>query len=99
MDESDIKKESSKSKMQSLKFKSTNVATNKELIEYIDHVNGEVTKFYEVIARDTRQALTSTKLNTMQRSYLEWSLAHLHAELVKVHETLKNMQRSLDENR
>lgn len=73
----------------------TNVATNQELIEYIDNVNDQITKFYEIIAKDTRQALTSTKLTDMQRSYLEWSLAHLHTDLIKVHETLKNMQRNL----
>ena len=77
------------------KFVSTHGKTNRELIEYIDNVNEQITMFYDIIAKDTRQVLTSTKLNDMQRSYLEWSLVHLHGELLKTHETLKNMQRSL----
>jgi len=99
MDVLNIKNVVSKNEKPMKKFKSSNLATNQELIEYIKHVNDQVTKFYEVINKDTRQVLTSTKLTDMQRSYLEWSLVHLHADLLKVHETLKNMQRSLDENR
>lgn len=69
--------------------------TTQELIEYIDFVNEQLTSQYDSVVKQTRNILKTVKLDDIKRSYLEWSLAHLHADMVKLHEDLKNMQKSL----
>lgn len=69
--------------------------TVQELIEYIDLINDQLTSQYDSVVKQTRNILKTTKLDDIKRSYLEWSLAHLHADMVKLHEDLKNMQKSL----
>jgi hypothetical protein len=69
--------------------------SSQELIEYIDLINDQLTVKYGKVVDLTRHILKTTKLDDIKRSYLEWSLAHLHADMVKLHEDLKNMQKSL----
>ena len=72
-----------------------NDKTNQELIAYIDHVNASLTSDYENVVAMTRKVLKMPELDNMQRSYLEWSLAHIHQDMIKLHEDFKNMQKSL----
>lgn len=72
--------------------------TAQELIEYIDLINDQLTVKYGKVVDLTRSVLKNSKLDDIKRSYLEWSLAHLHADMVQLHEDLKNMQKSLREN-
>lgn len=69
--------------------------SSQELIEYIDHVNATLTSDYENVVVYTRNVLKTTKMDDIKRSYIEWSLAHIHTDMVKLHEDLKNMQKSL----
>jgi hypothetical protein len=69
--------------------------SSQELIEYIDLINDQLTVKYGKVVDLTRYILKTTTLDDIKRSYLEWSLAHLHADMVKLHEDLKNMQKSL----
>ena len=69
--------------------------SSQNLIEYIDFVNDTLTNNYETVSKYTQHILKTTKLDDIKRSYIEWSLAHIHTDMVKLHEDLKNMQKSL----
>lgn len=84
--------------MPNKKSESTGVSKKQELSGYIDSVNAFLLLEYEDLAKLTRELL-KTDVPDAQRSYLEWSLVHIHTDMLKLHESLKNMQKALRENR
>lgn len=86
-----------KTKTQLKKFENINVNKNQELSEYIDYLNGGMLASYDSISQRTREVLKEN-VNDAQRAYLEWSLAHIHTDMLKLHESLKNMQKALRDN-
>lgn len=93
-----INEERFKTKMPNRKSESINVNKNQELSEYIDITNGALLDTYDYLAKHTRQLLETKVLTDAQRSYLEWSLVHIHTDMLKLHESLKNMQKALRED-
>lgn len=68
--------------------------TAQELSGYLDSVNDRMNSDYEKIVSLIRK-LIDAEQDQMKKSYLQWSITHIHDDFVKTHIGLKNLQKAI----
>lgn len=69
--------------------------TNKELIEYFDHINQSLLNDFAYVKENTDKIIAHPNASDRLKADVQWALGHLQADLLKLHETIKRYQKDL----
>lgn len=62
---------------------------------HLQQMNEQLNRDYEVLNDLIRDYITTNQINVQQSSGLQWVLARMHTDMVKLHETVKTAQEIL----